>query len=456
VDDDISTPEQRMQELTRSAEVMRRLAADGDAFAEAVAAFRAQDPDRFQAVLGRVGLLDDCRLVCRFLCSKHCVFICRRLMGDLEGGSDKLDVEEWRQFAEFTGRLAGDEQLLGALVDAVDKEDPKAFQELLERLDARRFGHQLCHWLCQVRCRLACRLLCPPPPLVTQVGLIPAGQIAPSGYAAGPSFPPGPTPPDAKSPGGVGDHPYGGTANIRGVFNLATATEYKVEVTPAGGGAPLSVTTPIGDYRFNPAWPGPGQPLFIFYTRAATGDWYAIADMGLLGVDYLTDWSTGGVPDGEYDVRLIVRSASLVERSSPPVRVVVDNTGPSGPGPGGRPSMTIRQGDRELGCCETVRRDGGPLTIHIEGEDLNFSSLSVVLYGGCDEAVSIFGRSYDGNLADRGAPAPGIDIPWDPWRAEIESCCYVIFFRIYDRAITNNAWSGGNSPGETWRSITIA
>jgi hypothetical protein len=32
----------------------------------------------------------------------------------------------------------------------------------------------------------------------------------------------------------------------------------------------------------------------------------------------------------------------------------------------------------------------------------------------------------------------------------------VLFFRIYDRAITNNAWSGGNSPGETWRFITIA
>ena len=58
MDDDISTPEQRMQELTRSAEVMSKLAADRDAFAEAVEAFRAQDPGRFQAVLDRVGLLD--------------------------------------------------------------------------------------------------------------------------------------------------------------------------------------------------------------------------------------------------------------------------------------------------------------------------------------------------------------------------------------------------------------
>ncbi len=178
--------------------------------------------------------------------------------------------------------------------------------------------------------------------------------------------------------------------------------------------------------------------------------------MGLLGADYLTDWNTRTVPDGEYDVRLVVRTASLAERVSPPVRVVVDNTRPSGPGPGGEPVMTIRQGDRELDCCETVTRDGGPIVVHVEGEDLHFSSLGVSLYGGCNASAGIYSATYDGDLTDRGAPAPGIDIPWDPWAAGVDPCCYVVFFRIYDRTITSNSWSGGNPVAETWRSITIA
>ena len=453
--EDIRTPEERLDELRLSGEVMGKLAGEREVFAELVDAFRAQDASRFQGVLDRAGLLTYCRIVCRYLCSKHCLYICARLAGPHEGVRE-LDVEEWRQFAELTQRIAGDENLLRRLVAVVDDEDEQGFKQLIERLDARRFAHQLCHWLCRVRCRLVCEVLCPPPPLITAVGLIPAGQIAPTGFAAGPSFPPGPTPADAKSPGGVGDHPFGRTTNVKGVFNTAGASEYKVEFTPAGGGAPVAVVTPIQDYRFNPAWPGPGQPLFITYTRAPAGEWYLIADMGLLGADYLTDWGTTAIPDGEYDLRLTVRTASLAERHSPPVRVVVDNTRPSGPGAGGIPVMTIHQGDRELGCCEVVKREGGPLTIHIEGEDVNFSALSVTLYGGCDVAVPIFSKTYDGDLTDRGAPSPGIDIPWDPWAANIDRCCYVIFFRIYDRAILGNTWSGGNSPGETWRSITIA
>lgn len=456
--------DERLHELTLSAEVMGKLSQDKKAFAEAVEAYRTEDVERFQKALDRAGIPGYCRLVCQYLCSKHCVLVCRKLVGNLDT-SDKLDVEEWRQFAEFTARIAEDTQLLSVFIDAIDKEDSDAFGSLLKRLQAERFGHQLCHWLCQVRCRFVCRRLCPESPLITAVGQIPTGRIAPSGYAAGPSSPPGPTPSDTKSPGGVGDHPYGGTTNIKGVFNTAGATEYKVEFTPVGG-ASQTITTPVSDWKKNPTW-SVGDPIstyYLDYTRSPVGDWYAIADMGLAGNDYLTDWQTAAVladgttpkvPDGEYDLRLTVRTATAWERSSSPVRVIVDNNGPKGPGTGGRPIMSIRQGDRELECCETVNKDGGDIVIHIEGEDVNFSSLSVALYGGCDVAVTVFEKTYDGNLSDHGAPAPGIDIPWNPWTAGVEPCCYVVFFRIYDRAITNNTWSGGNAPGVTWRSITI-
>lgn len=449
----MATDEERIEELRQSAEVMAKAAEDEGTFTELVEAFRGLDASRFQDILGRLGLLEHCRIVCQYLCSKHVVYVCQLLAGE-GGDSDKLSIEEWRAFAQLTARIASDDDLLRTLVNAVEDGDAKTFQALVAKLDASRFAHQLCHWVLVLRCGWVCRQMCPPPPLITHVGLIQTSQIAPNGYAAGPSSPPGPTSSDVKSPGGVGDHPYGGSTNVKGVFNTAGATEYKVEFTPAGGGAPTAITPAITDTRFNPLWPAPGEPLTVNYVRAPVGDWYTIAEMGLLGADYLTEWNTTVVADGEFDLQLTVRS--LAERSSPRVRVVVDNTSPSGPGPGGSPIMTIRQGDHELDCCETVEEKNGPLTIHVEGEDLNFSSMSVSLYGGCSFGLSIFSKTYDGDLADRGAPAPGIDIPWDPWALDIEKCCYVIFFRIYDRAIIGNAYSSGNPVAETWRSITIA
>lgn len=445
----------RFDELHRSAETMAALAKDKQGFQELVEAFRNEDAERFQGLLDRAGVLQHCPLVCRYLCSKHIVHICHKLVA---GGhdSDSFDPEEWRQFAQLTARIAEDEGALRRLVEVVDAEDAAGFKELVAKFKADRFAHQLCHWVSMVRCGWICGRMCPPPPLVTQVGLIPSANIAASGYAAGPSFPGGPTPGDSKSPGGVGDHPFGDLTNIKGAFNTAAATEYKVEVTPAGGGAPTAIVGTIRDYRFNPNWWMPGEPPYLFYDRSPVADWYTIAEMGLLGQDYLADWQTRtAMPDGVYDLILTVRTASLIERVSPPVRVVVDNTGPSGPGAAGEPVMTIRQRDRELSCCETVTRDGGPLTIHIEGEDLNFSSLSLALYGGCDVSVPIFSKTYDGDLTDRGAPSPGIDIPWDPWASGVERCCYVIFFHLYDRTIIRNVWSGGHH-AQTWRSITIA
>jgi hypothetical protein len=136
-------------------------------------------------------------------------------------------------------------------------------------------------------------------------------------------------------------------------------------------------------------------------------------------------------------------------------RVVVDNTAPIGPAPGGRPGITIRQGDRTLDCCETVKRENGPLTITVEATDDNFSELAVSLKGGCGVGVSIFYKAYNGNLADTGAPAPGIDIVWDPWAAGVDPCCYVVFVDIYDRAIVNNSYSGRHA-NSNWHSITIA
>jgi len=150
-----------------------------------------------------------------------------------------------------------------------------------------------------------------------------------------------------------------------------------------------------------------------------------------------------------------VRNAALTEFPSGPVPVRVDNGRPVGPvPPDARPLIEFSQGGEPLGCCSKVTRDKGPIEIHIEGTDENFSRLDVAAYGGCSGSVSIFSKTYNGDLTDQGAPTPGITVSWDPWATEVEPCCYVVFVRIFDRAIVNNSWNGGHG-FENWRSITV-
>lgn len=458
---DLRSNDERLAELRDSGEVIGKLAQDPDAFVRAVDAFRAQDAERFQAELARAGVIERCRLICQWLCSKHCVFICSRLCREPLEAPEQIPVAEWRDFALATARIAADEALLKQFVDAVDRVDAAAFEALLKQHQLERFCHQLCHWLCAVRCRLVCTLLCPPPPLITEVGFIPTSQIDAQGFAAGHSHPPGPTPDDNK-PAGVGDHPFGGLANIRGVFDIAAPFQYRVEygTNPAGPWTPILQS--IDDYRIDPLFPSPGHLVpFIYYTRLPdVNGWYNVADMGLDGPDYLTDWQTPAVADGLYYLRLTVRTAALTEFFSPVVPAHVDNGAPT------KPDITLElqqlDGTRiPLGCCEKVEQgDGNLIVITLQASDPNFSSIGVQLLGGCGAAYAIvatdgtsLSKTYNGNVADTGYPAPTTFL-WDPWAAKIDPCCYLIDVRINDRAIVGNYWSGGHG-NENWHSITI-
>lgn len=437
----------RLAELRESGEAVGKLAEDAKRFKQVVEAFRAEDVAAFRKGLVDAGVDDHCRLICRWLCSKHCVFICSKLCGPI-AEQKELDIAEIRAFAEVTAKISRDERLLRRLLDAVDRQDVENWRKLIAELKVQRFCHQLCHWLCFVRCRRICKLLCPDPPLITKVAFIPTTQIDAQGFGAGPSVPPGTTPADNK-PAGDGDHPFGGIAHIEGeFFSVAGAFQYKVEyATNPLAGPWHPILAPMSDLRWVP-------PL-VGYSRVPDAlGWYNVADIGLLGPTQLTDWTTPA-PDGHYYLKLTVRNAALVEFASPIVPALIDNTAPTGPAPGGRPQITITQGKRILDCCETVTRDGGPLTINIITTDDNFSVLGVDLEGGCGASYGIFSKTYNGNLADTGAPAPGIDIVWDPWAAGVSPCCYVMYVRIWDRAIVNNSY-GSRHSNSNWHSITIA
>lgn len=413
----------RLDEARLAIEVAGKLADDREAFEEALAAFEERDGERFQSVLVRVGLLDHCRLICHWFCSKHCVFVCRKLAGAVDA-VDRLDHEEVHAFTLAVRTMSEDPAVLETLVKIIDDVDEKAFQALMRRLKIdRRYWHQLCHWFCHIRCRVVCRELCPFLPTITKVGMIPADQISASGFGAGPSEPAGFTPNDQFSPGPYGHHPFGGVAHIEGnVFGLANAEAYKVEWSASPAGPWITMNAPVWDFDL--------PSLSSFHRSPDASGWFLIADFGLFKTS-LANWSTPP-PDGLYYLRLTVRNTLAVEFHSGLVPALVDNTPPQAF------SFVIEQGGEKLPCCGEVTRDKGPLTITVIGEDANFEALSVSLRGGCNASYPVFSKAYDGNTADTGAAAPGVTFTYDPWAAGVEPCCYVLEVVVSDRAIVNN------------------
>lgn len=454
----MSESNNRMDELRQSAEAVGKLAENEQAFSAVVAAFQQKNVEGFQAALSSVGLLGRCRLICRFFCSKHCIYACLKLSRDLPERTNQLPIDEWRQFALVLARIANDAAVLQQLVSVVEQENSAEYAAIVKRLQLAPYSYQLCHWLCGISCRRECKLFCPPPPTITEVGFIPTSQIDAEGRAAGPSFPPGPTPADNK-PAGVGDHPFGSITNIRGVFEIANPVQYKVEYATSTTGPWTPILTPIQDFQLNATPP----PIFNYYTRLpdASG-WYNVSEMGLEGIDYLTDWNTPAADaDQLYYLRLTVRDAMSNEYESALVPARVDNVAPTKP----VIQLTLQLPDgtqQKLGCCEKVEQgDGNLIVITLQASDANFSSIDVELLGGCGASYSIvdtgghaLSKTYNGNVADLGYPAPTTFL-WNPWAAGISPCCYLIDVRIYDRVIAGNYWSGGHS-NENWQSITIA
>lgn len=433
-------PDERLHEVQTTVGAASQLAADPEAFLAALDAFRAQDAERFQSVLAKVGVLQHCRRICHWFCSKHCVFVCHKLAGKA-AGPEEFDPKEVLEFTMAMRALADDDALVGALVAAVDKGDAKAFQDLAKKAKIdQRYWHQLCHWLCSVKCRLVCRTMCPTLPSITKVGLIPATHISPAGYASGPSVPAGPTPTDSFSPGPYGHHPFGGSTHIEGsIFGVANVEAYKVEWASAPAGPWEPMMNPVDDFDL--------ATLTDYQRSPGLGGWFAVAEMGIY-LTSLANWSTPA-PDGLYYLKITVRNTIAAEFESGLVPALVDNTPP------GEFSVEITQRGEKLPCCAEVTKDGGPLTITVVGQDANFEGLSISLRGGCNASYPVYSKTYDGNVADTGAPPPGITFSYDPWAAGVEPCCYVLEVVVSDRAIvTNTLWA--HHVVSSVHSITIA
>jgi len=457
-------PEQGLLEIARAAE---RLAQDEGAFAEAADAYAKRDASAFEAALGRVGLENDCRRLCFFFCQKACVRTCTSFCPERPG---RVTVDEMREFALALAGLVKDGRALKRLQGIVEKEDAQAWRAELKKRELERFCHQLCRFFCWERCRRVCRELCPPRPEITRVSSIPVSQFTAQGFGNGPSIPPFQVP-LPNPPGGVGDHPIGGSSWLMGQFHMPTATEYKVEVASAPGGPYTPISESVYGYNgFPPPWPWP--------TRSPSGGvdpgWYTIADLfdsdggaNPIGEKTLVFWSTP--PDGVYYLRLWARDGTTA-RVGAPLKVVTDNTAP--PVPVIQLELLKPDGSREKLVCGKVKRGSGLILVTVEAHDPNFSRLSVSAEGNSSLSVPVVGvplplwpggsavplsKTYNGNLADTGYPAP-TSFVWDPWsdpQIQEHPCCYVVRIDIADRTVINNAWGGGHG-NAGWEAIEIA
>jgi hypothetical protein len=447
------------EEMHKTAEIMAVIARNENAFKALVEAHEREDAQTYQSELKRLGLLEHCERICFWICAKRCVAACEYLCPVPEP-SKSIDIEEMRKFAQEFPKLSKNKEKLARLVEAYERKDAKAFQEELRKTELIQYCRQVCAWFCNVKCRKKCVNLCPPPPLITHVGLVPTTQFTAMGYANGPSSPPGPTP--SPNPlGGVGDHPFGGLSNIRGLFNIANPTQYKVEYATSPSGSWTPIVAALQDFYIL-AFP----PYIHYYNRSPSAGWYNVADMGLgsQGKTYLTDWSTPS-GTGDYYLRLTVKNAMNVEFTSPIVKVQVDNENPKID----QPELWLEKPDGAvvpLGCCGGIKKGDGIIQIRIRASDENFSRLKLVADGGCSGSIPIrdlntggakVSRTYNGNIADKGEPVTRT-VRWDPWAGpeKVDPCCYLIILSIWDRVIHNNYWAGGHGPMQKWVSLQIA
>jgi hypothetical protein len=461
-----------LDELTRTAEAAEQLASDPDAFRKAFDAYRAEDAAAFEGVLDAIGVSDRCRLVCGFFCEKHCGGICFSFCPDPP--REPVDVEEMIAFAHALSELVKQPDVVERLLDVHAAGDAKAWTSTLKKHDLDRFCHQLCRFFCSVRCRRVCRKLCPPRPLITRVGDIPISQIDLQGFASGPSVGPGHTPAPNPS-GGIGDHPFGDFAELRGIFNLASATQYLVEVSSTGPGGPYTpFTGSTSGYDTIPVFPWL-TPCSRSTSSGVDPGWFDVPQIcdsdggpNAIGEKVLVHWPTPSA-DGLHHVRLRVRDGAIT-RVSAPQPVMVDN---SGPFPLPRPTITLQlqkdDGTVDDLKCGKVKRGEGLIRVTVHAFDPNLSSVSVTARGNSNLAVPVNGvplplwpggsvvplsKTYGGNQAEQGYPVP-TSFVWDPWSDPlIVPCCYLVYIEINDRTIRNDSYAGGHY-NAGWEAIEI-
>jgi len=475
--------ELNLYDLQQTADAISKLSEDPKAFAAAYEAFLAGDAVKFGAALGAAGIAERCRWVCRFFCRKRCVGVCRKFCP--KPSTVEVNAEEILGFAKAVAPLLRDPAFARRMCEIIRSGNVESWNQEIERNKLQQYCYQVCVILCGECCKEHCHKVCPPDPLITRVANIPVAQIDALGFGHGPDALHTGLVPNDNPAAGVGDHPFGGTVELWGIFNMPTATEYQVEVSSAPGGPYSNIlvgpqygydtidpTTGLTNQPPPPVPPDPVQPLGVFEyfrDRSQAGGWFTInqiqdSDGGRLttGEKVLLTWPTPPPADGVYYLRLRVRDALLNTRVSSPQIVRLDNTGPF---PLPRPTITLQlqKADGTLVPlkCGKVKKGDGLILVTIHAYDPNMSTISVTARGNSGLSVPVvsttavpLSETYNGVIGNQGYVVP-TSFLWDPWNdPNIVPCCYLVYVEINDRTIINGSWAGGHY-NAGWEALEI-
>jgi hypothetical protein len=146
-------------DLLDEAATVGALAANEKTFSTAYEAFRSQDKKGFLAILEKLRLTPRCRLVCEWIRSKECVFLCLELCGPPKPTDKPPDIH---LLTEAIVRVTADPKAVQELAAIMEKRDVAAFKRFVDVHKLGPFCHFFCHWVCLVRWRLVCRWICDP------------------------------------------------------------------------------------------------------------------------------------------------------------------------------------------------------------------------------------------------------------------------------------------------------
>jgi len=470
------TPDPNIQEMQQTAKTIEKLVGNKSAFSDAYAAFVAEDAAKFESALAKVGIAERCHIVCRFFCKKHCVRLYRKFCPQPQQG--EVDEKEILAFSRAIAPLFVNEAIVARFLAITESEDIEAWNELIKKYKLEAFCLQLCVLLCSLTCKKRCHKVCPPKPLITRVGSIPVDQITSLGFGNGPGVPPYQVgAPDFVT---TGNHPFGASVWLMGVFNYPAATQYMVEIAddPTGPYAAID-GVPVPGYNPNPSPPPPNIdiPAPGRLPVPASGGWYNISEIpssdgGPVGNNEKTlmYWPSASVADGVHYLRLQVRDGVGTTRVSSPQTVVIDN---SGPFPLPRPTIKLElqkaDGTIKPLKCGKVHKGDGFILVTIHAFDPNLSGVSVTARGNSGLEVPVEGiplplfpggsvvplsKFYNGSLTEKGYTVP-TSFVWDPFSdPRYVPCCYLVYVEVNDRTILNNSYSGGHY-NSGWEAIEI-
>jgi hypothetical protein len=146
-----------VSQLAAQADAVGRLAQDTGAFAAAVAAFEANDPNAFGWVLQRLAVLPQCELICEWIRVKLCVLRCIEVCGPSD---PRVPVPEVPQFARAIIQLASNEAMLHRVVKAVSCGDAHSFHAAIAEAKLEAFCHLICRYVCSTIYRRICEVVC--------------------------------------------------------------------------------------------------------------------------------------------------------------------------------------------------------------------------------------------------------------------------------------------------------